>query len=55
MCFEPPDYLRHILLEADYLTNQCSSLTAEVYGGRYTSACVRPESGDHRRSSEEDP
>lgn len=27
MYFEPRDYLRHILIEADYLTNQIARLT----------------------------
>ena len=31
MFFEPRDYLRHILAEADYLTNQCTNLTAEEF------------------------
>ncbi|HWQ69588.1 MAG TPA: DUF86 domain-containing protein [Patescibacteria group bacterium] len=29
MSFEPLDYLRHILIEADYLVEQCASLSKE--------------------------
>ncbi len=29
MCFEPRDYLRHILAEVEYLMNQGADLTAE--------------------------
>lgn len=31
MSFEPRDYLRHILVEADYLTSQCASLSADQF------------------------
>ena len=31
MSFEPRDYLRHILAEADYLLNQCTGLTFERF------------------------
>ncbi len=31
MCFEPRDYLRNILAEADYLIDQCAGLTAERF------------------------
>ena len=31
MCFDPRDYLRHILVEADYLINQSAGLTAERF------------------------
>ena len=31
MCFEPRDYLRHILVEADYLINQGDGLTADRF------------------------
>lgn len=31
MCFEPRDYLRHILVEADYLTSQGAALTTDRF------------------------
>jgi uncharacterized protein with HEPN domain len=31
MYFEPRDYLRHILIEADYLTKQRAGLTADRF------------------------
>jgi len=31
MCFEPRDYLRHILAEADYLINQSAGLTVDKF------------------------
>jgi len=31
MSFEPRDYLRHILVEADYLINRSAGLTAETF------------------------
>jgi len=31
MSFEPPDYLRHILVEADYLLDHSASLTFEAF------------------------
>lgn len=31
MCFEPLDYLRHILAEADYLVKQSAGVTAERF------------------------
>jgi len=31
MSFEPRDYLRHILVEADYLIGQCGSLTFDQF------------------------
>lgn len=31
MCFEPRDYLRHILVEADYLMNESAGLTADRF------------------------
>ncbi len=31
MCFEPRDYLRHILVETDYLIGQGAGLTAERF------------------------
>jgi uncharacterized protein with HEPN domain len=31
MCFEPLDYLRHILVEADYLIGQSRDLTEERF------------------------
>jgi uncharacterized protein with HEPN domain len=31
MSFEPRDYLRHILVEADYLINQSAGLTLEAF------------------------
>jgi uncharacterized protein with HEPN domain len=38
MCFEPRDYLRHILVEADYLIKQSTGVTAE--GWRTTLRCA---------------
>jgi uncharacterized protein with HEPN domain len=31
MSFEPRDYLRHILVEIDYLTERSAGLTAETF------------------------
>ncbi len=31
MCFEPRDYLRHILVEADYLLDQTAGLTRDEF------------------------
>ncbi len=31
MCFEPRDYLRHILVEADYLINQGADLSVDRF------------------------
>ena len=31
MSFEPRDYLRHILIEADYLADRSKSLTFETF------------------------
>ena len=31
MCFEPRDYLRHILAEADYLIERSAGLTPEAF------------------------
>jgi len=31
MSFEPRDYLRHILVESDYLSGQCSGLKLEEF------------------------
>jgi uncharacterized protein with HEPN domain len=31
MCFEPRDYLRHILAEADYLVRQSAGVSAEGF------------------------
>jgi uncharacterized protein with HEPN domain len=31
MSFEPREYLRHILAEADYLIGRCDGLTAEAF------------------------
>ena len=31
MSFEPRDYLRHILVETDYLIGQCGSLTFDQF------------------------
>lgn len=31
MCFEPRDYLRHILAEADYLIGKSAGLTADQF------------------------
>lgn len=31
MCFEPRDYLRHILVEADYLVSHGACLTADQF------------------------
>jgi uncharacterized protein with HEPN domain len=36
MSFEPRDYLRHILVEADYLIAQSSGVTAERFMGDET-------------------
>jgi hypothetical protein len=55
MCFEPRDYLRHILAEADYLTNQSAGLTADKFMAddtlrRASSAVWRSSEKQRRRS-----
>lgn len=45
MSFEPRDYLRHILVEADYLIDRSASLSFEDFVADETSASgVRSES-----------
>jgi uncharacterized protein with HEPN domain len=51
MSFEPRDYLRRILAEADYLSSQIAGTTPERFMRDET--LRRAESGDHRRGSEE--
>lgn len=53
MCFEPRDYLRHILAEADYLMNQCAGLTADRFMADETlqSAFIRSLEIEHGRIS----
>jgi uncharacterized protein with HEPN domain len=43
MCFEPRDYFRHILAEAEYLVNQSAGLTGDQFmaGGTLQRAFVR--------------
>lgn len=36
MSFEPHDYLRHILVEADYLVGQATGLTREAFQANET-------------------
>ena len=36
MSFEPRDYLRHILVEADYLSEACADLKLEQFKGDET-------------------
>lgn len=38
MLFEPRDYVRHILNEADYLLNACKRLSTKRFSPTYLSA-----------------
>ena len=54
MSFEPRDYLRHILVEADYLIGQSAGVSVETFmANENASASVRPESGDPWRGGKE--
>ena len=54
MSFEPRDYLRHIMVEADYLIGEAAGLKLEDFGrGRDASACIRTQHRNHRRGGEE--
>jgi hypothetical protein len=41
MCFEPRDYLRHILVEADYLINHGAGLSAQRFMADENTSAVR--------------
>jgi uncharacterized protein with HEPN domain len=53
MSFEPRDYLRHILVEADYLICQSDGLSFESFSADETLRRAFVRSLDHWRSHQE--
>jgi hypothetical protein len=48
MSFEPLDYLRHILVEVEYLLDQSQRLVLSASPPRDAAACLRTQLGGYR-------